>query len=202
MEDIIENSLLSAKSYNEYKELVLQLLREGKSTGPVQSEDRFQFTRLNTQRMKRLDKQTRLSNEAVSRAEQVQKDFTWLVLTESWCGDAAQTLPVINKFAEINERIELKVVLRDENEDLMNRFLTDGNKAIPKLIVIDKATKKVINSWGPRTAKAAKMVQEYKEKHGKIDARFKEELQHWYNADKGAHIERELLDLLNDMILS
>ena len=135
-------------------------------------------------------------------AGQVQKDFTWLVLTESWCGDAAQTLPVINKFAEINECIELKVVLRDENEDLMNRFLTDGNKAIPKLIVIDKATKKVLNSWGPRTAKASKMVQEYKEKHGKIDASFKEELQRWYNADKGSHIEKELLDLLNDMIQS
>lgn len=197
MEDIINKSLNTARSYEEYKSLVLELIKEGKSTGPVQNESRVNYTKLNNQRMKRLDKQTRLSEEAVNAAEKINKDFTWLVLTESWCGDAAQTLPVMNKFSEANKNIDLKVVLRDENDELMNRFLTDGNKSIPKLIVIDNESKKVVSSWGPRTEIATRMIKDYKEKHGKVDDTIKKDLQVFYNKDKGKQIEKEMVSLLS-----
>ena len=197
MEDIINKSLNTARSYEEYKSLVLELIKEGKSTGPVQNESRVNYTKLNNQRMKRLDKQTRLSQEAVNAAEKINKDFTWLVLTESWCGDAAQTLPVMNKFSEVNKNIDLKVVLRDENDELMNRFLTDGNKSIPKLIVIDNESKKVVSSWGPRTEIATRMIKDYKEKHGKVDDTIKKDLQVFYNKEKGKQIEKEMVSLLS-----
>jgi len=200
MEHIIEKSLETAQSYEEYKALVLELMKQGKSTGPVQNESRANFTKINNQRMKRLDKQTRLSEEAVSMTEKVDKDFTWLVLTESWCGDAAQTLPVINKFSEVSDKIDLKVVLRDENDDLMSQFLTDGNKSIPKLIVIENESKKVVSSWGPRSEKATRMIQEYKQKHGKVDDKIKKDLQVWYNKDKGKQIEKEMISLLSLII--
>jgi thiol-disulfide isomerase/thioredoxin len=200
MKKIIQNSLKTAQSYNEYKDLVLQLINEGKSTGDNQNENLYNFTKLNNQRMKRLDKQTKLSENTLGKTKRIQKDFTWLVLTESWCGDAAQTLPVINKFAEANEKINLKVVLRDENEDLMNQFLTNGSKSIPKLIVLDNSSNEVVGSWGPRSEMAAKMVTDYKNKNGKIDDQFKIDLQNWYNSDKGANIEKELLDLINALI--
>ena len=200
MEHIIHNSLASAQSYKEYKEMVLSLIKQGKSTGAEQNESRYHFSKLNNQRMKRLDKQTRLSEETLTKTQRIQKDFTWLVLTESWCGDAAQTLPVINKIAETNEKIDLKVVLRDENEELMNQFLTNGSKSIPKLIVVDKASNEVVGSWGPRSEKAAKMVTEYKEKHGKVDAKLKTDLQNWYNKDKGKNIEFEMVDLIDELI--
>ncbi len=199
MEKIIKNSLQKAYSYTEYKELILRLLKNGKSTGINQNEDLSNFTKLNDKRMKRLDKQTKLSEITTLKTQKIQKDFTWLVLTESWCGDAAQTLPLINKFAEANKKIDLKVVLRDENEDLMNQFLTNGSKSIPKLIVIEKESNKVVGSWGPRSKKATKMVFDYKEKYGKIDADFKTELQLWYNQDKGINIEKEMVDLLDTM---
>ena len=197
MEHIIEKSLETAHSYEEYKALVLELMKQGKSTGPVQNETRSNFTKINNQRMKRLDKQTRLSEEAVSLTGKVNKDFTWLVLTESWCGDAAQTLPVINKFSEVSDKIDLKVVLRDENDELMNQFLTDGNKSIPKLIVIENESKKVVSSWGPRSEKASRMIRDYKEKHGKVDDKIKKDLQVWYNQDKGKQIEKEIISLLS-----
>jgi len=200
MKKIIEQSLKTAHSYTAYKEMILQLLKEGKSTGINQNEDLFHFTKLNNQRMKRLDKQTKLNEVALTKAQKINKDFTWMVLTESWCGDAAQTLPVINKFAEANDKIDLKVVLRDENEELMNQFLTNGSKSIPKLIVVDNASKEVVGSWGPRSAKAAKMVSDYKHEHGKIDAKLKTDLQNWYNEDKGIHIEKEMVDLIEDLI--
>jgi hypothetical protein len=197
MQDIIDKSLKTARSYEEYKSLVIDLGKEGKSTGSVQNESLANYTKLNNQRMKRLDKQTRLSEEALNVAEKIDKDFTWLVLTESWCGDAAQTLPVINKFSEVNKNIDLKVVLRDENEELMSQFLTNGSKSIPKLIVIENESKKVVSSWGPRTEKATRMIQEYKEKHGKIDETIKKDLQVFYNKDKGKQIEKEMVSLLS-----
>jgi hypothetical protein len=201
MKYILEKSLQTAQSYTEYKKMVLELLKEGKSTGINQNEDLFHFTKLNNQRMKRLDKQTKLNEETLSKTQKINRDFTWLVLTESWCGDAAQTLPVINKFAEANEKIDLKVVLRDQNEELMNQFLTNGNKSIPKLIVVDNNSKEVVGSWGPRSAKATKMVVDYKEKHGKIDAKLKTDLQNWYNEDKGLQIEMEMVELIDELIL-
>lgn len=200
MKQIIEKSLKTAKSYTEYKGLVLELLKEGKSTGTNQNDDLLNYTKLNNQRMKRLDKQTKLKEETLSKAQKINKDFTWLVLTESWCGDAAQTLPVINKFAEANEKIDLKVVLRDENEDLMDKFLTNGSRSIPKLIVVDNASKEVVGSWGPRTEKAAKLITDYKEKHGKIDETIKLDLQNWYNQDKGSHIEKEMVQLIDELV--
>lgn len=199
MRQIIEKSLKTAKSYTEYKGLVLELLKEGKSTGVNQNDDLLHYTKLNNQRMKRLDKQTKLAEDTLNKTQRINKDFTWLVLTESWCGDAAQTLPVINKFAEANDKIDLKVVLRDENEDLMDKFLTNGSRSIPKLIVVDNASKEVVGSWGPRSAKAAKMITDYKEKHGKVDATIKTDLQNWYNKDKGVHIEKEMVQLIDEL---
>ena len=200
MKKIIEQSLKTAHTYNAYKEMVLQLLKEGKSTGLNQNDDLFHFTKLNNQRMKRLDKQTKLNEDALTKTQKINRDFTWMVLTESWCGDAAQTLPVINKFAEANDKIDLKVVLRDENEDLMNQFLTNGSKSIPKLIVVDNASQEVVGSWGPRSAKASKLVSDYKKEHGKVDAKLKLDLQNWYNEDKGVHIENEMVDLIEELI--
>ncbi len=200
MKNILEKSLQTAQSYTDYKKKVLELLKEGKSTGTDQNEDLFHFTKLNNQRMKRLDKQTKLNEETLSKTQKIDRDFIWLVLTESWCGDAAQTLPVINKFAEANEKIDLKVLLRDENEELMNQFLTNGSKSIPKLIVVDNNSREVVGSWGPRSAKASKMVSDYKEKHGKVDAKLKTDLQNWYNEDRGAQIEMEMVELIDELI--
>ncbi len=199
MDGIIVKSIKKAQTYLEYKMMILDLIREDRSTGVNQNENLLNFSKLNDKRMKRLDKQTKLSKNAKEKIQEIEKDFTWLVLTESWCGDAAQTLPILNKFTEANPKINLKVVLRDDNEDLMNQFLTNGSRSIPKLIVIENKTNKVINSWGPRSEVAAKMVLDYKQKYGKLDAEFKKDLQIWYHKDKGVHIEKDIVELLIDM---
>lgn len=199
MNSIIKKSIKKAQSYLEYKSMILDLIKEGKSTGTNQNDDLLNFTRLNDKRMKRLDKKTRLSEFSKEKIKKIEKDFTWLVLTESWCGDAAHVLPVLNKFSETNPKIDLKVVLRDDNEDLMDQFLTNGSKSIPKLIMIENNTNKVIGSWGPRSKVATKMVIDYKEMHGKIDADFKKDLQIWYNEDKGLNIEKDIVELIEEI---
>ena len=195
MKNIIEQSLENTLTYTEYRELVSNLLAEGKSTGPQQSDSLLNYSMLNDRRMSRLDKTVKLSEETITSAKEVQNPVTWLVLTEGWCGDAAQTLPVINKIANESDQIDLKIVLRDENEDLMNQFLTNGGKSIPKLIALDQ-NNDVIDSWGPRPSVPTKMVADYKKEHGQLDAEFKKDLQVWYNKDKGKNTQEDMLRLL------
>ncbi|WP_282071544.1 thioredoxin family protein [Polaribacter atrinae] len=194
MKKIIEKSLQNTLSYKEYRDLVSSLLAEGKATGTQQSEDLTNYSMLNDRRMKRLDKTIKISESTIVKMQEISEPQTWLVLTEGWCGDAAQNLPVIHKIAETNSLIDLKLVLRDDHEDLMNLFLTNGGKSIPKLVALDK-NNNVINTWGPRPTEATKMVADYKAKHGVIDAQFKEDLQVWYNKNKGQNVQEDFIKL-------
>lgn len=197
MKEIIKDSLAKSTSYNTYRSLVSNLLENGKSTGPNQSDALLNYSMLNDKRMARLDKKIKLSDETIERLNKVEKEQTWLLITEGWCGDAAHVLPVMNKMSNENEHINLKVVLRDENVALMNQFLTNGSMSIPKLVVLDKEDN-VVSSWGPRPSIATKMVNDYKEKHGSLDADFKKDLQLWYNKNKGVNIQEDLLAFLEN----
>ena len=192
--ELINKSLENSLSYKGYRELVTNLLDKNESTTKNGSEDLVGYSKLNNSRMKRLDKTTKLDDAIVNKFSEIDKQITWLVLSEGWCGDAAQNLPVINKLAETNENINLRILLRDENPELMNEFLTNGNQAIPKLIQIED--NKVTKSWGPRPTIAAKMVSDYKSEHGKLDAEFKKELQVWYNKNKSQNVIEDLTKLV------
>ncbi|MGK0412333.1 MAG: hypothetical protein ACJA1B_000524 [Polaribacter sp.] len=196
MRNIIEESLKKSFSYTAYRTLVSDLLLEGKSTGPNQSEEITNYSNLNDRRMKRLDKTIKIADETTSSIQKIKEKQTWLLLTEGWCGDAAQNLPIINKMATLNENIELKLVLRDENLELMDLFLTNNGRAIPKLIILDSENN-LLNTWGPRPKVATKMVTDYKAKHGVIDAQLKQDLQVWYNKDKGKSMQEDLLKLIS-----
>lgn len=194
---IISKSLKSSMSYADYRQLVETLVREGSTTGHDKTEDLSNYTMLNDRRMKRWDKTIKVSEEMAVKIKQFNKKSTWLVLTESWCGDAAHILPVINKVAELNAHIDFKVVLRDDNDALMHQFLTNGGKSIPKLIMIDHATNTVVDTFGPRPEAATLLVNDYKKLHGTVAPEFKEILQHWYNKDKGQSTIEDLVKLIS-----
>jgi thiol-disulfide isomerase/thioredoxin len=193
---IIKTSLKSSYTYLEYKELLEGLVQENSTTGKEKTEDLDNYTMLNDRRMKRWDKTLKIGEKQVGEIDQYDKKTTWLVVTESWCGDAAHVMPVMNKVASLNDSIDFKVVLRDENLELMNSFLTNGNQSIPKMIVIDNESGEVISTYGPRPSEATELVNEYKQKHGKLTPEFKEDLQRWYNKDKGQNALDDLLKLL------
>lgn len=194
--DIINDSLKKSMSYQEYRDLVSQLTAKNSTTGAEKTEALASYTALNDRRMKRWDKTVKVSDAARLKIENSSKHMTLLVISESWCGDAAHIMPVINKVAELNDNIDYKVVLRDENEALMNEFLTNGGKAIPKLIMINNETGEVENTFGPRPSTATKLVNDYKAQHGKLTPEFKEDLQRWYNKDKGQDVIEDLVNLL------
>lgn len=191
----IKNSLEKSLSYKSFRKTVKEFIEIDKSTGNEQSETKLNFSKLNDKRMDRLDKTLSLTETTQKSLQELNKKFTLLVIAEGWCGDAAQILPILNKISEASENIEMKVVLRDENEELMNQFLTNGSQSIPKVILLNEANE-VLNSWGPRPKPATNMVKEYKETHGSLDEEFKKNLQLWYNKDKGESTQEELLNLI------
>ncbi|MCZ8196259.1 MAG: thioredoxin family protein [Flavobacterium sp.] len=196
MNSIIKESLKESFSYQEYRSFVTALAKNNATTGHEQREDLVHYTQLNDARLHRLDKTMQLTDEVKSFLENLKKEYTWLVISESWCGDAAQILPIINKMATVSDKINLRIVLRDENEELMNQFLTNGTKSIPKLIIIDKESNEVIADFGPRPIGAKQLILDYKTEHGVVDETAKIELQKWYLQDKGISTQKEIVGLM------
>ncbi|TNJ44336.1 thioredoxin family protein [Tamlana fucoidanivorans] len=199
MEAIIKRGIERSMSYKTYRDLVRQLAEDNANTGIEKTEAYANLTKLNDRRMKRWDKTIEVSKVAKKRIANFNHKVTWLVITESWCGDAAHVIPALNKVAELNANITLRLVLRDVNPELMNAFLTDGNKAVPKLIMIDDETGDVIATYGPRPSEAENYVKRFKAKHGALTLDFKEDLQYWYNDNKGQNVIDDITQLLGHM---
>ncbi|WP_299249933.1 thioredoxin family protein [uncultured Lacinutrix sp.] len=197
LKNIITDSLEKAITYQDYRTLVKDLVAKESTTGANKTEALANYTMLNDRRMKRWDKTVKVLETVKDQVSNLEINQTWLVLTESWCGDAAHLMPVMNKVAELNDNIDFKVVLRDENEALMNQFLTNGGQAIPKLIMIDNNTNEVVNTFGPRPTEATKLVNDYKAEHGALTPEFKEDLQGWYNKNKGQNAIDDLVGLMS-----
>ena len=196
-EALVKAALGNAMTYDVYRALVAELAAQESTTGLAKTEALAQYTQLNHKRMKRWDKTFKVSEAAKEKVGAVKDKVTWLVLTESWCGDAAPSLPVMHHLAALSPHIDFRVVLRDEHLPLMDAFLTNNARSIPKLIAVDTHKQAVIGTWGPRPKVAAQLVADYKSTHGQLTAEFREELQQWYNKDKGQEIQRELLELLS-----
>ena len=195
MLSIFQSALQNSYSYSEYRTLVSNLISEGKSTGNEQNADLLHYSELNEVRMNRLQKTLKMDSEVLKTLQNLKSKQTWLVIAEGWCGDAAQILPIIKLMSESSENIDLKIALRDENEALINQFLTNGAKSIPKLIVLDENLE-VINHWGPRPEGAKNLIIDYKAQHGIVDEPAKIALQKWYLDDKGISTQKEIVAML------
>ena len=191
LKDYVEDGM----SYTEYLDLVDSLLAEEKTTGPKQTPELVEFTKLNRQRMKRNVRTFRADEDLLKTVSNLDRELIWLVITEGWCGDAAQSVPVVESVAQLSDKIETKYLLRDENLELMDQFLTNGARAIPKLIMIDRESNEVCGHWGARPARAQEMFMELREQ-GIDKSEIQEQLQRWYNSDKQVSIKNELRELI------
>lgn len=196
MKNLIESSLQSSYSYLEYRKKVSDLLVEGKSSGNEQSEDLLHYSQLNEVRMNRLDKTISVPESIQKQLGSLGKEYLWLVLAEGWCGDAAQLLPIMQKMSAFSPKIDFQIVFRDENEALMQEFLTNGARSIPKLIILDAEKHEVLGAWGPRPEAAARLIKEYKAKYGVVNEEAKTELQKWYLNDKGISTMEEIMKVM------
>ncbi|MCO6501433.1 MAG: thioredoxin family protein [Vicingus serpentipes] len=196
---ITQNDIDKSRSFNEYYQLVEELANNNGTTGNEQTEEMINYTKLNYSRMKRIMKTTPISEDVIKTVDCLNDPLTWIVLAESWCGDAAQNIPVFAKIAEGNPNINLRIVLRDENPQLMNQYLTNGSKSIPKLICVDENLKE-LGTWGPRPQFLQNWL--YKEKANPTMemSALKEQFQVWYTKDKGQTLQREMVLLMKDWL--
>lgn len=195
MKKLLLQHVEKGMTYLVYENYIETLYKEGKSSGNTQNETYLHYSSLGLQRMKRWNKKGVLAPQAIEKILQLQQPQTWLVISEGWCGDAAHALPFMHKITESNKLIQLQIVLRDENDELMQHFLTNGGRSIPKLIALD-VNYNILFTWGPRPQVVTRMVEQEKEKNnGNLSELFKAELQKWFNKDKGESVVNELVDL-------
>lgn len=191
--------ITNAYSYEEYRNMVDEQLAKGETTGENHSEAMLHYTKMNVHRMKRHDKRTGLSDKLKERIRSVDRKMIWLVLTEAWCGDAAQSIPIISKMAEESEKIDLRLILRDQNLEVMDEFLHNGkSRSIPKLVCLDAETLEVLGDWGPRPQEAQEM---YDTLRGSSEMAYQEVAEHlhkWYADDKGNEVQQELYYLIDE----
>lgn len=193
--------------YAGYRARVEERFAMGQTTSSDHRPHMLDYTRINMARMNRLDRTARITEEATKVLEGLDRSLYWLVLTEGWCGDAAQVIPVLAKMAERTERIELRLLMRDAHPELMDRFLTEKSRSIPKLVIVDRNSLEVLGTWGPRPAELQQQVLEAKAIREKApaseqDLLYREALTHvqrWYNQDKTRSVQKEVVILLQQV---
>jgi hypothetical protein len=205
MKKIDKQLLKISLTYIEYLVEVAEMWQHGETstTGFQNTPDILAYTADNLARMYRLNETAQLTPDMQAFLSKMTQPMTWLTITEGWCGDASQVVPVFNKIAEYQPLITLRIIFRDEHLDIMDAFLTDGGRSIPKLIVLDEEGN-VLASWGPRPKALHDAVQAVKKDMATMSkeerkAQFEEtkaQVHAWYGADKTMQTQRELLAML------
>jgi hypothetical protein len=113
-----------------------------------------------------------------------------LVIAEDWCGDAVNTVPILAKLADETPGLELRIILRDANPQVMDRYLTNGSRSIPVVIVLDEEFQE-LGHWGPRPAVLQDWVMANRGSLPKNELYPK--VRTWYARDRGESTLREVL---------
>lgn len=186
-------------SYESYLKMASDLLAQNKTTGPDQSPEMIEYARLNLHRMNKWNKVGKLDAAVEEFMATGLPQQTWYIITEPWCGDGAQVTPFLAKMAEASKgKIQMKFLLRDENPEIMELYLTNGTRSIPKLVAVDSSGKELF-TWGPRPKAAQDLLDEVK-KDPSVDAHVKKERLHkWYADNKGLDVQNELVAVLKTL---
>lgn len=132
---------------------------------------------------------------AVERVEALDGNWKLLTIAEDWCGDASNTVPVVVRFVEAASNLDLRIVKRDENPELMDEYLTNGSRSIPVVIVLD-ADNRPVGYWAPRPAELQEWVVREKRAGLRPSKEIYRDSRRWYARDKGESTLRELIEIL------
>ncbi|MFA6275111.1 MAG: thioredoxin family protein [Pedobacter sp.] len=186
-------------TYSNYREVVYLRMQDGKTTGDNHSPEMLHYTKMNNHRMNRIEKEMVLSKDLSQVISTIKGKYNFLVISEGWCGDAAQILPVFDRIVEESRRkFEMKIVLRDENLELMDNYLTNGGRAIPVVLILDENKNPVLPKWGPRPQVVQKLLKQWKEESDDMGL-IAEQLHGWYAKDKTQTTQAELVELLKQL---
>ena len=136
---------------------------------------------------------SRVDDEYVRRVMALPGDWHLLVLSEDWCGDAVNTVPVLARLAERTPNVDLRVLGREANPDLMDSHLTGSSRSIPVVIALDE-TFRERGWWGPRPT----VLQHWVSGQGQLlekSARYRE-ARTWYARDRGRTTLEEVVSMM------
>ena len=199
MPDLNTSIINNVLTYNEFvNEFTRQISVSDINTLNDYDKSFYDYRKLNFQRSSRLEKTFIPTDETKQLFSEINQQQKWIVITESWCGDSAQNLPVIAKLTQLSGLIDLKIALRDSNLEFMDLHLTNGGRAIPKLIVFDESDNEIFQ-WGPRPVEAQNLFTRLKN-DGMPKPDINKELHLWYGRNRGKEVEREIYELLKSTI--
>ena len=160
---------------------------------PLYPENYSAYLPLNRSRFNRIYKQFTPSALFIKRALQIKQETKWIIITEPWCGDAAQNVPILLKLIETIPNAKVHIELRDQSE-LIEQYLTNGGRSIPKLIIKDKNGHDLL-MWGPRPAAAQTLFKTLKAEGTELTA-LQKSLHGWYAENAGEAVQEEIYQLI------
>ncbi len=185
-------------TYNEYtKYIITEINSTNPETLSESEKELFEYKKLNLQRSSRIDKTYEVTNELKFEIQNVKDKQLWMVITEAWCGDSAQNLPFIAKIGATNSNIDLRILLRDSNPEIMDLYLTNGTRSIPKLVAFDSDGNELF-TWGPRP-KAAQILMHQWKSEGIVKPELYEKLHLWYGRNRGKDIESDFKEIIAEV---
>lgn len=182
-------------TFEEYLNYFEQIILNPEQYPVYQDENYYNYSKLNWSRTNRWLNKFEPNDELKALISSIQEPQTWIIITEPWCGDAAHSVPQLINMVENNANIKVDIQLRDEEPFVIENYLTNGGKSIPKLIIRD-ANNNDLAVWGPRPQKLQELYLFWKEEGVEFNA-MKESLQKWYNEDKGVEIQNDIIKLLS-----
>jgi hypothetical protein len=208
MQEIPLTDLSAALSYDQFRAMTREEVDAGAPSEHPAAQALWAYTRQNLQRLQRWDRTLTLEDSVLVRLSLLERPVLMLTLVESWCGDVSQVVPVLEKMALASEMLELRLLLRDQHPHIMDAFLTNGARSIPKVIFVDPSNRRVLGSWGPRPRETQTMVMDIKAtevllpESERVNYRRQaiEAVHSWYAKDKGRRTALECSQALWEAI--
>jgi thioredoxin-like negative regulator of GroEL len=185
----------NAVEYNAYMDAFEKAVEVNSVLPEAEQIPKFQYYTLNLQRARRIYKTYKLTDDIVAALKALEKPVHWLIITEPWCGDSSQILSVLQRIAEESAgKLQLHLLYRDQNLELIDQFLTNGSRSIPKLVQLNDRFE-LTGEWGARPAEAQALVNNLKAE-GMAHDEFIVHLHKWYAEDKAQALSKEMAELL------
>jgi hypothetical protein len=195
---LFSESLKNAISYEQYYALTNDIVASPAPAAPYNEPKMLKYTADNYDRMTRINREIAIDQKLYNLMDSLTEDWLWVVLSEPWCGDASQTVPAMAAIAACSGHVDLKILLRDANLDVMDAYLTNNGRSIPKLVCVRKADMEELGIWGPRPAPLQIVVNRYKDAADMSMTQKINMVHEWYDIDKSAIIQEEFIQLIKD----
>ena len=156
------------------------------------------YARYNHERSDRVKQAYEVSATLREGVERINAPQLWMVLTEDWCSDSAYALPLIVAAAAFNGLIDLRILRRDDNLDIMDQYLTGTARSIPKLVAFSEQGEECFQ-WGPRPREAQHLRQRLKNE-GLSGDEISKKMIEWYDDGGWRQVDDELTEVLKSSV--